>query len=67
MSQFVEVGPADEFGTHFGEESFSLMGIFFIKKFGHDSAKNSIAEVFKTLVVDTPALPHFDRFGTVDE
>ena len=67
LSQFVEVGPADEFGTHFGEESFSLVGIFFVKKFGHDSAKNSIAEVFETFIIDTPTLPSVDRLGLVDE
>lgn len=67
MSQFVEVGPADEFGTHFGEESFSLVGIFFVKEFGHDSAEYCIAKVFETFIIDTPTLPRVDRLGLVDE
>ena len=36
LGQFVEVGAADDFRAHFGEEAFTLVGIFFVEEFGHD-------------------------------
>lgn len=67
LCQFVEVGAAYQLGTHLGEETFALMGIFFVEKFCHYGTEHCVAQIFEALVVDAPALPHIHRFGFVDE
>lgn len=67
LCKFIEVGAADDFRPHFGEEAFPLAGIFLVEEIRHNSAEHCIAKVFETLVVDTPAFAHVQRFGLVDK
>lgn len=60
LRQFVKVCAADDFGAHFGEETFALAGVFFVEEFGHYGAEDGIAEVFEPLVVHPVSFPHFD-------
>lgn len=67
LGQSVEVGAADEFGAHLGQESFALGGVFLVEEFGHYGAQHGVAQVFEPLVVDAAAFAHIEGFGLVDE
>ena len=60
LCQFVEVGAAYDFGTHFGEVAFALVGVFLVEEVGHNGAEDGVAEVFETLVVDLASFAHVD-------
>ena len=56
-----------QFRPHFGELSFSLIGEFLEEVFGHDRVQDSVAQVFKALVVERVAVSHRFGGGTVDK
>ena len=56
VRESVKANARDDFGAENGEEALVVMRIAFIEIIGHNSAKDSVAEVLETFVVERPSM-----------
>lgn len=67
LSQLVETGTGYNLRTHLSKKTLTLIGVLLIEEICHDSAKDRIAQIFQSLIVDFAPVGSFLRFGLMNK